>query len=83
MIDNKGNEIFSDKIGLLIARNLSKTHKNSKFIVDVKSTGLYSNDKILKGNQCQTIYWKTGSFHSNILKRKVHNFLLIKSASWF
>ena len=41
VIDNKGNEIFSDKIGLLIARNLSVSHKNSKFIVDVKSTGLY------------------------------------------
>ena len=70
MIDDKGNEIFSDKIGLLIARNLSNTHKNSKFIVDVKSTGLYSNDKILKDNQCQTIYWKTGHSH---IKRKVHN----------
>ncbi len=70
VIDDKGNEIFSDKIGLLIARNLSNTHKNSKFIVDVKSTGLYSNDKILKNNQCQTIYWKTGHSH---IKRKVHN----------
>jgi len=70
VIDNEGNEIFSDKIGLLIARNLSNTHKNSKFIVDVKSTGLYSNDKILKDNQCQTIYWKTGHSH---IKRKVHN----------
>ena len=28
VIDDKGNEIFSDKIGLLIARNLSETHKN-------------------------------------------------------
>ena len=47
VIDDKGNEIYSDKIGLLIARNLSETHKNSKFIVDVKSTGLFANDKIL------------------------------------
>ena len=69
VIDNKGNEIFSDKIGLLIARNLSKSHKNSKFIVDVKSTGLYKNDSILKENQCETIYWKTGHSH---IKRKVH-----------
>ena len=45
VIDNEGNEIFSDKIGLLIARNLSTKHKNSKFVVDVKSTGLYSKDK--------------------------------------
>ena len=61
VIDNKGNEIFSDKIGLLIARNLSSKYKKSKFIVDVKSTGLYSKDKILKENQCKTIYWKTNT----------------------
>ena len=70
VIDNKGNEIFSDKIGLLIARNLSEIHKNSKFIVDVKSTGLFTNDKILNKNNCETIYWKTGHSH---IKRKVHN----------
>ena len=70
VIDNDGNEIFSDKIGLLIARNLSNSHKNSKFVVDVKSTGLYSTDKVLKQNQCETLYWKTGHSH---IKRKVHN----------
>ena len=69
VIDDKGNEIFSDKIGLLIARNLSSTHKNSKFVVDVKSTGLYSTDEILKSNACETIYWKTGHSH---IKRKVN-----------
>ena len=69
VIDNKGNEIFSDKIGLLIARNLSTKHQNSKFVVDVKSTGLYSKDKILLENNCNTIYWKTGHSH---IKRKVN-----------
>jgi len=69
VIDNRGNEIFSDKVGLLIARNLSSTHKNSKFIVDVKSTGLYSKDKVLLKNNCETIYWKTGHSH---IKRKVN-----------
>ena len=69
VIDNEGNEIFSDKIGLLIARNLSEKHKNSKFVVDVKSTGLYLKDKILIKNNCNTIYWKTGHSH---IKRKVN-----------
>ena len=69
VVDDQGNEIFSDKIGLLIARNLSNNHKNSKFVVDVKSTGLYSNDNILKENNCETIYWKTGHSH---IKRKVN-----------
>jgi len=69
VIDDRGNEIFSDKIGLIIARNLSTKYKNSKFIVDVKSTGLYSKDKILLDNNCETIYWKTGHSH---IKRKVN-----------
>ncbi len=69
VIDDKGNEIYSDKIGLLIARNLSYKYKNSKFVVDVKSTGLYSKDNILLKNKCKTIYWKTGHSH---IKRKVN-----------
>ena len=69
VIDDEGKEIYSDKIGLLIARNLSNKHKNSKFIVDVKSTGLYSKDEILLNNRCETTYWKTGHSH---IKRKVN-----------
>ena len=69
VIDNLGKEVFSDKIGLVIARNLSEKHKGSKFVVDVKSTGLFSNDKILRNNKCETIYWKTGHSH---IKRKVN-----------
>ena len=69
VIDNKGKEIFADKIGLLIARDISNKYKNSKFVVDVKSTGLFMYDKVLKENNCETIYWKTG--HSYI-KRKVN-----------
>ena len=68
VVDDKGNEIFSDKIGLLIARSLSDKHKGSTFVVDVKSTGLYAKDKILLENNCKTIYWKTGHSH---IKRKV------------
>ena len=69
VIDDKGHEIFSDKIGLLIARNLSEKHNGSKFIVDVKSTGLYSTDEVLIKNNCKTVYWKTGHSH---IKRKVN-----------
>ena len=68
VIDNNGDEIYSDKVGLLIARNLAKSCKKSKFIVDVKSTGLFVKDKILLKNSCETIYWKTGHSH---IKRKV------------
>ena len=69
VIDNNGNEIYSDKVGLLIARNLAEKHPKEKFIVDVKSTGLFANDKILKKNKCETIYWMTGHSH---IKRKVN-----------
>ena len=69
VIDNNGKEIYSDKIGLLIARNLAPNHKNKKFIVDVKSTSLFEKDKILLENNCKTIYWKTGHSH---IKRKVN-----------
>ena len=69
VVDEKGNEIFSDKIGLLIARNLAPNFKKSKFIVDVKSTGLYLKDDILLKNKCKSIYWKTGHSH---IKRKVN-----------
>ena len=69
VVDNNGKEIYSDKIGLLIARNLAPKHKNEKFIVDVKSTSLFEKDKILLRNNCKTIYWKTGHSH---IKRKVN-----------
>ncbi len=69
VIDNLGKEIFSDKIGLLIARNLAPQYPNSTFVIDVKSTGLFSKDEILKKNNCSTVIWKTGHSH---IKRKVN-----------
>jgi phosphomannomutase/phosphoglucomutase len=67
VVDDEGEEIFADKIGLMLARDLAPLHKGATFIVDVKSTGLYATDPILEANGCTTIYWKTG--HSYI-KRK-------------
>ena len=69
VVDNLGTEIFSDKIGLMLARNIAEDYANSTFVVDVKSTGLYLKDKILMENNCETIYWKTGHSH---IKRKVN-----------
>lgn len=64
VVDNEGNEIFADKIGVLLARDLSTRHPGGKFVVDVKSTGLYLTDPVLKDNGAVTEYWKTG--HSYI-----------------
>ena len=67
VVDDTGEEIFADKIGLLLARDLSALYKDATFVVDVKSTGLYKTDEVLKANGATTVYWKTG--HSYI-KRK-------------
>ena len=67
VVDNEGNEIFADKIGLMLARDLSKLHKDAQFVVDVKSTGLFLTDPVLDQNGAKTDYWKTG--HSYIKRR--------------
>lgn len=69
VVDNEGNEIFADKVGVMLARDLSMLHSNARFVVDVKSTGLFLTDPILLKNGTTTDYWKTG--HSYI-KRRVH-----------
>ncbi len=67
VVDNTGQEIFADKIGLMLARDLSKEYPNAKFVVDVKSTGLYKTDPVLKENGATVDYYKTG--HSYIKRR--------------
>jgi len=67
VVDDEGDEIFADKVGVLLARDLSTRIKNAKFVVDVKSTGLYEVDPVLKANGVVTDYWKTG--HSYIKRR--------------
>jgi phosphomannomutase/phosphoglucomutase len=67
VVDNHGEEIFADKIGVMLARDLGKLHPNAKFVVDVKSTGLYATDPELKRLGVETDYWKTG--HSYIKRR--------------
>jgi phosphomannomutase/phosphoglucomutase len=67
VVDDEGEEIYADKIGLMLARDLAPLNPGATFIVDVKSTGLYATDPVLAANGCTTVYWKTG--HSYI-KRK-------------
>ena len=67
VVDNEGNEIFADKVGVMLARDISTLHPGSKFVVDVKSTGLFNTDPVLTSNGATTDYWKTG--HSYIKRR--------------
>ena len=69
VVDNEGEEIFADKVGVMLARDISAVHPGAKFVVDVKSTGLFLTDPVLKANGAETAYWKTG--HSYI-KRYNH-----------
>ena len=60
VVDNEGHEIFADKVGVMLARDLSARHANALFVVDVKSTGLFLTDPVLRANGARTLYWKTG-----------------------
>jgi phosphomannomutase/phosphoglucomutase len=51
----------------MLARDISRDHPGSTFVVDVKSTGLFKTDPGLKANGAVTDYWKTG--HSYIKRR--------------
>src|SRR5690606_10090151 len=68
VVDNEGNEIFADKVGVLLARDLSARQPGALFVADVKSTGLFATDPVLHANGARVDYWKTG--HS-YLKRRV------------
>jgi phosphomannomutase / phosphoglucomutase len=70
IVDNEGAEIFADKIGVMLARDLSALHPNATFVVDVKSTGLFATDPVLIDHGVTADYWKTGHSH---IKRRVRD----------
>ena len=69
VVNDTGEEIFADKVGVMLARDLSAQHRNATFVADVKSTGLFMTDPVLRANGARTEYWKTG--HS-YMKRRVN-----------
>lgn len=69
VVDNSGEEIFADKVGVMLARSMAKDYDRKQFVVDVKSTALYKTDPLLQEMGVDTDYWITG--HSYI-KRRVH-----------
>jgi phosphomannomutase / phosphoglucomutase len=56
-----------DRCGVMLARDLSKLHPGATFVVDVKSTGLFATDPVLRERGVKADYWKTG--HSYIKRR--------------
>jgi phosphomannomutase/phosphoglucomutase len=67
VVDDKGQMIFSDKIGLLLARDMASLVSDPVFVIDVKSTGLFESDPVLKSRGAKIDVWKTG--HSYIKRR--------------
>ena len=70
VVDNTGDEIFADKVGVILSRDWAKTHPGATFVADVKSTGLYASDPELQKYDIKADYWKTGHSH---MKRRVRD----------
>lgn len=68
-VDDEAEEIFADKMGVLLAREMAARNPGARFVVDVKSTGLFATDPVLREAGARTEYWKTG--HS-YMKARVH-----------
>ena len=68
VVDNEGDEIFADKVGAILARDLARLYPGATFVADVKSTGLFASDPELKRHNIKADYWKTGHSH---MKRRV------------
>lgn len=69
VVDNEGEAIFADKVGVMLARDIAAHHPGALFVADVKSTGLFLTDPVLMQYGTKTKFWKTG--HSYI-KRYSH-----------
>ncbi|MBY8974768.1 phosphomannomutase/phosphoglucomutase [Rhodobacteraceae bacterium NNCM2] len=69
VVDDEGEEIFADKVGVIMARDLIKLYPGATFVADVKSTGLFASDPALIAGGAKADYWKTGHSH---MKRRVH-----------
>jgi len=70
VVDDEGEEIFADKVGVIMARDLAKLYPGATFVADVKSTGLFASDPELKKHGIKADYWKTGHSH---MKRRVRD----------
>jgi len=68
VVDDEGEEIFADKVGVIMARDWARMYPGATFVADVKSTGLFASDPELIKHGVKADYWKTGHSH---MKRRV------------
>ncbi len=69
VVDDRGEVLYSDKLGVLLARSLASLHPDAGFIADIKSTCAFRTDPVLRSLGACTEYWKTGHSH---LKHRLH-----------
>ncbi len=84
VVDDRGHEIFSDKLGLLLARWMAPHVPGRSVVIDVKSTGLFYCDPILQQHKIPVVTWKTG--HSYIKAKVAETDAFAgfeKSGHWF
>ncbi len=66
VVDEKGNNVWSDRLLILLARQVLERHPKAKIIFDVKCTQALPED--IKKHNGVPIMWKTGHSHA---KRKL------------
>lgn len=84
VVDDRGREVFADRLGLLVARSICRRHPGRSLVIDVKSTGLFLDDPILRQTGTRVHMWKTG--HSYIKAKVAKEGALAgfeKSGHWF
>jgi phosphomannomutase/phosphoglucomutase len=84
VVDNEGEAIFADKVGVMLARDIAARNPGALFVADVKSTGLFLTDPVLRSHGARTAFWKTG--HSYIKRYSHENGALVgfeKSGHFF
>ncbi|MCX7425684.1 MAG: phosphomannomutase/phosphoglucomutase [Planctomycetia bacterium] len=60
VVDDTGQEVYSDKVALLVARWLARQTPGRNVVIDVKSTGLFLSDPVLQETGTKVIMVATG-----------------------
>ncbi len=84
VVDDQGHEIFSDKLGLLLARWMAPRVPGRAVVIDVKSTGLFYCDPVLQAAGTPVVTWKTGHSYIKAKVAETNAFAgFEKSGHWF
>lgn len=62
-VDGAGRPIPADRLCLLLARDMAARRPGSRFVVDIKSTGLWATDPVLHEHGVEVTFGPTGHSH--------------------